>query len=214
MTNRPAPTVAEDAETRRLAQHEFTRPIVVEAGAGTGKTALLVARVVAWCVGPGWALHDDASRAPEEVARRVVERVVAVTFTEAAAAEMARKIGEALTALAFGSTPVGWVRDPKITPDDGELERRAALLSDEVHRLSVGTIHSFCQRLLGDHPLEAGLHPRFAVDAEEEAVSGLVVEVVEEALRILDRSPLRSDWEAISGAGVDPPQIAETLFGV
>ena len=44
----------EDARARVLAQREFTRPVVVEAGAGTGKTTALVARVLAWSFGPGW----------------------------------------------------------------------------------------------------------------------------------------------------------------
>ena len=45
---------AADAEARRLAQTCFDRPLVLEAGAGTGKTATLVARVLSWCLGPGW----------------------------------------------------------------------------------------------------------------------------------------------------------------
>ncbi|MFB3118294.1 MAG: UvrD-helicase domain-containing protein, partial [Myxococcota bacterium] len=44
----------EDAQARVLAQREFERPVVVEAGAGTGKTTALVARVLAWSFGPGW----------------------------------------------------------------------------------------------------------------------------------------------------------------
>ena len=108
MTGRHPLTVEEDRTTRSLAQREFSVPMVVEAGAGTGKTALLVARVVAWCMGHGWALHEDKDRAPEEIARRVIEGVVAITFTEAAAAEMARKIGEAFAALTHGLEPVGW----------------------------------------------------------------------------------------------------------
>ncbi|MCK5376094.1 MAG: UvrD-helicase domain-containing protein, partial [Acidobacteria bacterium] len=212
MTGRHALTVEEDRATRRRAQCEFSTPMVVEAGAGTGKTALLVARVVAWCMGDGWALHADKDRAPEEIARKAIEGVVAITFTEAAAAEMARKIGEALAAFANGQEPVGWMPDEAALPETAEERgERAGLLSDEVHRLAVSTIHSFCQRLLSIYPLEAHLHPRFVVDAEEDAIAGLVVEVVEEALRSLDRDPLRSDWEALAGAGVDPPQIAETL---
>ena len=212
MTGHRTPTVDEDRATRRRAQREFSAPIVVEAGAGTGKTALLVARVVAWCMGNGWALHTDNDRAPEEIARRVIEGVVAITFTEAAAAEMARKIGEALVALAHGSTPVGWEPDEGVMPETvEECEERAGLLSDEVHRLAVSTIHSFCQRLLSTYPLEAGLHPRFVVDAEEDAIGALVVEVVEEALRSLDLDRLRPDWEALARAGIDPPQIAATL---
>jgi len=212
VTGRHTLTVEEDRATRRRAQCEFSTPMVVEAGAGTGKTALLVARVVAWCMGDGWALHADKDRAPEEIARKVIEGVVAITFTEAAAAEMARKIGEALAAFANGQEPVGWMPDEAALPETAEERgERAGLLSDEVHRLAVSTIHSFCQRLLSIYPLEAHLHPRFVVDAEEDAIAGLVVEVVEEALRSLDRDPLRSDWEALAGAGVDPPQIAETL---
>ena len=67
----------DDQATRALAQDEFTRPLVVEAGAGTGKTALLVARVAAWCVGAGWDRHSDAGDESSSVARRVIEGVVA-----------------------------------------------------------------------------------------------------------------------------------------
>ena len=212
MIGHPTLTVEEDRATRSRAQREFLTPMVVEAGAGTGKTALLVARVVAWCMGHGWALYADKERAPEETARRVIEGVVAITFTEAAAAEMARKIGEALADLAHGVEPVGWMPDEDVLPETlEERKERAGLLSDEVHRLAVSTIHSFCQSLLSTYPLEANLHPRFVVDAEEDAIGALVVEVVEETLRSLDRDPLRPDWEALAGAGIDPPQIAETL---
>ena len=52
-----------DCEARELAHREFSRPLIIEAGAGTGKTALLTARAVAWCVGPGWERHAAAARA-------------------------------------------------------------------------------------------------------------------------------------------------------
>ena len=212
MVTDAAPTVEQDQATRELAQSEFERPLVVEAGAGTGKTALLVARVASWCMGQGWELHDREDMAPEEVARRVIERVVAITFTEAAAAEMARKIGEAFSTLAEGREPIGWKPDPFAVPEDPDDSiARAGFLSGEAHRLGVSTIHSFCQRLLSTYPLEAGLHPRFVVDAEEEAVGALVVEVVEETLRSLDENPLRPEWDALAEAGIDPRQIGETL---
>ncbi len=206
------PTVAEDRATRRLAQREFAVPLVVEAGAGTGKTALLVARVVAWCMGEGWTRHATADRTGEAVARRVIERVVAITFTDAAAAEMARKIGEAFSNLAHGDEPVGWDPDVTVLPQEpAEMRARAGLLADEVHRLGVSTIHAFCQRLLSAYPFEAGLHPRFVVDAKEEQIGSLVTDVVEEALRSLADDPLRRDWEVLAENGVDPPQIADTL---
>ena len=60
-----------DTEARELAHTEFETPLVIEAGAGTGKTALLTARAVAWCVGPGWELHAEGGAADAAVARRV-----------------------------------------------------------------------------------------------------------------------------------------------
>ncbi len=57
MREAPVDRVAADEAARRFAQSEFEHPVVVVAGAGTGKTALLVSRVAVWCVGPGWDRH-------------------------------------------------------------------------------------------------------------------------------------------------------------
>ena len=45
---------ADDADDRRLACSEWSAPLLLEAGAGTGKTAVLVSRIVHWLLGPGW----------------------------------------------------------------------------------------------------------------------------------------------------------------
>ena len=210
-TARPNPLVA-DERSRSLAQSAFDHPVVVVAGAGTGKTALLVARVAAWCVGPGWERHAEAGTDRQTIARRVIERVVAITFTEAAAAEMARKILVALLDLAAAKKPVGW--DPEsgiLPPDPAEMALRASALSEEGHRLVVSTIHAFCQRLLATYPLEAGLHPRFEVDAEGTRIEALAEEAVEEALRGLAQDPNRDSWEQLAVDGVSPGQLVEAL---
>ncbi len=118
MTVKSTDPVEADRRSRRFAQSEFEHPVVVVAGAGTGKTALLVSRVVAWCAGPGWERHAETGLDDCTIARRVIERVVAITFTEAAAAEMAHKIGTAFLALASGEEPVGWDPEPGLLPDD------------------------------------------------------------------------------------------------
>jgi ATP-dependent helicase/nuclease subunit A len=205
--------IAADERSRRYATSEFGRPVVVVAGAGTGKTALLVARVVTWCVGPGWQRHEDLQLDRRAIARKVIERVVAITFTEAAAAEMARKIGQAFLELAGGREPVGWDPDPDLLPADAaEVESRAAALSDEGHRLVVSTIHAFCQRLLSTYPLEAGLHPHFEVDADGSRIESLTEEVVEESLRRLGADGAGRSWGRLAAEGVGPQEITAALI--
>ena len=202
----------DDQATRALAQDEFTRPLIVEAGAGTGKTALLVARVAAWCVGAGWNRHTGDADEPSAVARRVIEGVVAITFTEAAAAEMATRIGAALAGLARRESPIGWVPGRTLAEIDiAEITTRASALGGEIHRLSVTTIHAYCQRVLAAHPFEADLHPQFEIDADGSAIESLVDDVVEDALRGLEDDPHREAWEQLAARFVGPAMVAEAL---
>lgn len=200
---------ARDDLARRTAQSDFDNPLVVIAGAGTGKTALLVSRVIAWCIGPGWLRHQGNDRSSADIARDVMQRVVAITFTEAAAAEMAQRIAEALSRIGLGDGgwPPGWMIVPFELPAEQELRIRAESLAEEVHRLQVQTIHSFCQALLSSFPLESGLHSRFTVDAEGEAVDSVITETVETALRSL-RDQHFDEWTALARRGVAPAQVA------
>jgi len=211
-------TRSRDDRARRLAQGEFSRPLLVEAGAGTGKTATLVARVLAWSLGPGWAQAEAfvASAAldafapvrpeAERIAARVLHRVVAITFTEAAAAEMARRVTEGLARVAAGGHPVGFER-----PAESELEARARALLATADQLHVRTIHSFCRRLLAEHPFEAGLHPRLEVDADGTEVQEIVRERVEEALVEAYGADPDEAFLTLAGRGIGPVQIAEAL---
>lgn len=207
----PADLYRADAATRQRAQVDFSRPQVVEAGAGTGKTCILVARIVAWALGPGWerAASELGSTVGEEVAARVVRGVVAITFTEAAAAEMARRVGDALAELAAGGEPVGLL--PEALPPAEVGRPRVRALLGQLHRLQARTIHSFCQRLLQSHPLEAGLDPGFKVDAQGLEVEAVVAEVVEEAAANALRGGIDGRWVALAAAGRDPSQVAEAL---
>jgi len=136
---RPAPTPEqrEAIEARR-------GDAFLEAGAGTGKTAVLVDRYCA-------AVADDGVE---------VDRILAFTFTERAAAEMRTRVRRELVARARAARSAG---------DRERFDEliRAARASE---RSWVMTIHAFCRRLLGAHPLAAGLDPRFRVlDAGEAA---------------------------------------------
>jgi len=236
---------AADEAARALACREFEVPLVLEAGAGTGKTATLVARIVTWCLGPGWdraaaeleaaeaeaerggggavdaapatAPGDDgdppagdgaagpAGRARDEaVAARVLRGVVAITFTEKAAAEMAERVGEALAALHAGRTVVGL--PPEACPKAVFAPRAAALIT-QIEALTTCTIHAFCQRLLAQHPLEAGLHPGFRIDADGQAARRIATRTVADWVREGD-----PDLVALLRLECGPDALAATLF--
>lgn len=194
MKETPGPSAPlADQPARDLAVTEFARPVVLEAGAGTGKTRALVARLATWILGPGWAsaateleerrrLTGAPPVEPSEIAARVAEGTVAITFTEAAAAEMARRLGELLAELAGGQPAKDLAPLPPLLAGL-DLAERAHQLAAALSRLRLQTIHGFCHRLLADHPFEAGLHPTLAVDADGSAVEATAAEVLLEALR-------------------------------
>lgn len=125
--------------------------VLLEAGAGAGKTSTLVAR----CVAELCAEFNPVS----------LDELLMVTFTEAAAAEMRRRIREALTDRA--------AREPA----NQRLAEQLALLD----QARIGTLHSFCFRLVRDHFHELGLDPQSQVLDEGEARL-LAAETVRELL--------------------------------
>jgi ATP-dependent helicase/nuclease subunit A len=133
------PGLPVDDDARRTIASALDRSLLVEAGAGTGKTTVLVRRVIELVA---------SGRVAD------VSRLVAITFTEAAAAELRDRIRRQLE---HGSV---------------EASRPAAerqKLDDAVRRIdeaSITTIHGFAHRLLTEHAIDAGLPPAFEVDDE------------------------------------------------
>ena len=126
--------VPADEATRAEIRTLLDESMCVEAGAGTGKTSVLVDRVVELlCRGP-YGVDD----------------IAVMTFTDAAAAELAARVREKLeTALVQSTEPAERAR----------LED--ALLG--LYRAQIETIHAFATNVLRERPVEAGLDPRFAV---------------------------------------------------
>jgi ATP-dependent helicase/nuclease subunit A len=133
------------------------RNLVIEAGAGTGKTTAIVAEVLRLLLG-------DEELNPE--------RIVLVTFTEKAAGEIADRIHSALTEIDLeleaggaGSWPIG-SSQPLFQVPDGERDayrRACAKQLARIDRLESQTIHAFCPGLLRQHAIEAGLDPQFRI---------------------------------------------------
>lgn len=131
--------------------------ILVSAAAGSGKTAVLVERIVRMvCEGD----------APLDI-----DRMLIVTFTNAAAAEMRERISG------------GIEKRLEADPDNLHLQRQSAL----IHNAQITTIHSFCLSLLKNHFHEIGLDPAFRIADEgeikllrQEVLGNLIEEKYEE----------------------------------
>jgi len=203
-----ADLIEQDARARKTAQTEFAHPLVIEAGAGTGKTAILTARILVWCLGEGWnRMAADTSalmdQTPDAIARSVAGGVVALTFTEAAAAEMLARVTADLWQITHSATfPV--TMDPEAvhaSPD--ELQTRSRALLGAVGHLRISTIHSFCLSLLHQFPIEAGLPPDATVQPDVTEVQQIVLDVVRD--RVVKRySDDRTLVDlAVQGIGAD-----------
>ena len=152
-----------DAADRERAVATFDRNIVVTAGAGTGKTTLLVDRL----------LHLLA-RNPEPLK---ITEVIALTFTNKAANEMKLRLRERLQSYLDSDISKSAITEAekKIAAEVTALIRRYQLPKDElntrlhealrnIERAEIGTLHSFAATLLRLYPLEAGVDPQFRED--------------------------------------------------
>ena len=76
------------------------------------------------------------------------------------------------------------------------------------------TIHAFCRRLLARHPLAAGLHPEFEVDADERVTRAVARAVVEAAARDGYDEPGDPDLIALGVEGFGPAELEEALVAL
>ncbi|MBR2742566.1 MAG: helicase-exonuclease AddAB subunit AddA [Clostridia bacterium] len=110
--------------------------ILVSAAAGSGKTAVLVERIISMIKGGA-----------------DVSEILVSTFTNAAAASMRDKIYRALY-------------DEHLNrPEDSHIRRQLTM----VYSADIGTIHSFCKRLIRSCFFEAGVSPDFRIASDDEA---------------------------------------------
>ncbi len=147
-----------DASTAQRRAVHPEASVWVAASAGSGKTKVLTDRVL--------ALLLNETRP---------ERILCLTFTRAAAAEMAVRINRRLAGWATEADEDVREDIAKLLgnlPDDEELDRARRLFAqvlDVPGGLKVQTIHSFCQSLLARFPLEAGIAPHFEAMDERSA---------------------------------------------
>jgi ATP-dependent helicase/nuclease subunit A len=193
MTAKKAPGQAKgvsrpfDQAARERISRDLDKTFLVEAGAGSGKTRSMVDRMIALIA----------------TGRSVIQTLAAVTFTRKAAAELRGRFQLALErSLLPGESGFG--------PED--KDRLRAALRD-LEQGFIGTIHSFCARIIRERPVECGIDPEFEeMEDLDDALfretcwhdylieAGLKADVVLRALEDVGLSPgdLRDAFETIS----------------
>jgi ATP-dependent helicase/nuclease subunit A len=132
MTHAPADQAVRDRVAR-----DFDTTFLLEAGAGTGKTTVLVSRILALV----------------RTGRTTLDRIVAITFTEKAAGELKLRLREG-------------IEDALERTQQEDERQRLLTAATDLERAPVSTIHAFAAALLRERPFEAGLDPGFQVAAE------------------------------------------------
>ena len=146
----PPRALADDA-ARRSAIGVHDRSFLVEAGAGSGKTAVLAGRI---------AMLLAEGAAPRSIA--------AVTFTEFAASELLIRVREFVGALAHRDIPTPL----RVALPDGlseDQQRNLVAASEALDEITCSTIHGFCQRMITPYPVEADIDPGAAVMDRDQA---------------------------------------------
>ncbi|MBB5936812.1 ATP-dependent DNA helicase [Streptomyces zagrosensis] len=165
-------------------------PQVIVAGAGSGKTTVMAARVV-WLVGTGQV-------APEQV--------LGLTFTNKAAGELAERVRKALHRAGIGEP--GDVGGAVRGPGPGEVELEGEVPGEP----RISTYHAFAGQLLGDHGLRIGVEPgaRLLADATRFQLAARVLRTAPGPYPALTRSfaDLVTDLLALDG------ELAEHLVPV
>lgn len=142
---------------------------LLEASAGTGKT---------------FALAHLTLRLLTERAIPL-RRLLVVTFTDAAAAELRERIGRRLQQALSGlqdpaweppdAVLADWLAERRRTSSAGQTEMRLLLALEDLDGADITTIHGFCQRSLQRHALEAQRPPGLTLDSEGDTLLEQVV---------------------------------------
>jgi len=134
-----------DDSARRRALSVHDRSLLVEAGAGSGKTAVMAGRI---------ALMLAEGIAPKSIA--------AVTFTELAASELLIRVRDFVNDLVGGTIPP----EMRVALPEGLSATQITALSSAsaaIDEITCSTIHGFCQRLIKPYPVEADIDPGAAI---------------------------------------------------
>jgi ATP-dependent helicase/nuclease subunit A len=213
--------VPRDHAARDRAASDFATNLVVSAGAGTGKTTLLVERILT-AIGSG---------------RAALPAIAAITFTDKAAGELRHRLASGLRSLgelARGASPGTEASAAKSAfsrltassrVDLAAVVARVDQAEASLDRAAVTTIHGLCSEILRAHPLASGLPPGFVADRglagrrlaslewasfveEELGPSGRRAELWERVLGSLSLADLEDIGRVLAGGAISEAALA------
>lgn len=124
-----------DQASRDKIEKDLDRCLMVEAGAGSGKTTSMVNRMISLL----------------ETGKATIDSMVAVTFTRKAALELREKFQEKIE---------GRLLEIKTSSKGRQYLAKALSFLEQAN---ISTIHSFCSKILLERPVEAGVDPDFTI---------------------------------------------------
>jgi ATP-dependent exoDNAse (exonuclease V) beta subunit len=184
-----------DSQARRRALTELGSTLLVEAAAGTGKTALMAGRITMLLVNgvePG--------------------TIAAITFTELAASALGARVHRYVQDLLAGRVPVPLRPAFRRGLSD---EQRTALsaAADKLDELTATTIHAFCQIVIGSYAVEADIDPGARILDAGQADSAFDAVFEQWFRRRLSGTRHAGDPIAVLSQH-DPRRVVETLQGL
>lgn len=159
-----------DTSEQKIAQ-AYDRHLSVTANAGSGKTMVLVKRLVNILIAE---YYNENTKIYQRI--NPVE-IVAITFTRKAAAEMYAKVVK---------------KFDKMIQNEKKLDRLERLqhIRNSLVYANISTIHSFCSALLREYPIEAGVNPNF-VDISEAELLAIKKEILTKVIeKFIDNDDL------------------------
>lgn len=182
-----------DQANRIVAMTAHDRSLLIEAGAGSGKTAIMAGRI---------AMMLISGIRPRNIA--------AVTFTELAASELLARVRQFAEELSAGRIPVEL---SSVIHGALDAERTSNLqrASQEIDEITCSTIHGFCQKLIKPYPAEANVDPGASV-ADRNDADFAFMDLRDAWIR--DRLGANGSQLLIEMVGVDPDETLKAIVRV
>lgn len=146
-----------DQDARKAIINELKKNIFVIAGAGSGKTSMLVNRMVSLV----------------EKGEATIDQICAITFTVNAATEFLQRLRKTLKRRSKGIPDKEDNRDGGLGPINDEIKQRDKTALENIDLCFAGTMDSFCNLALSEYPLDANIPSSSSVLQDEDEIKAL-----------------------------------------